>query len=207
MYALVFACLSAPHALAQTAGTPGQPAYINCDRQSTGVRVFENPCAHASGQIACGEKVWVIDREGPWMKISTADGSEEYVSATQVSSKRERFAGVSLTSVKEFDPSSCFTPRVRSELPGKVPPHPIYTPDPEYDPGPRRAHVQGTVGLSITVGANGLVRDAKVQKSLDPKLDRKAIEAVQKWKFDPALEDGKPIAVEIKVDVSFRLYN
>lgn len=115
--------------------------------------------------------------------------------------------GISLPSVRTFDPGSCFTPRVHSELAGKVPAHPIYTPAPEYDPDARRAHVRGTVRLSIVVGADGLVHDAKIQKSLDPRLDQKAIEAVEKWKFDPAVQDGKPIPVELPVEVSFRLYN
>ena len=37
-------------------------------------------------------------------------------------------------------------------------------------------------------------------------LDEKAIEAVRKWKFEPAMKDGKPVAVQISVEVNFRLY-
>ena len=37
-------------------------------------------------------------------------------------------------------------------------------------------------------------------------LDEKAIEAVRNWKFEPALKDGKPVAVQINVEVNFRLY-
>jgi TonB family protein len=183
-----------------------QSAYVSCtDRNSSGVALFENPCIAASGRIGCGEKISVIDREGPWLKIETADGRHTYVGATQVSRDKERFVAVIAPSAKAFDPSSCFSPRVRSDLPGKVPPHAIYTPDPDYDPEARRAHIQGTVLLSLTVGPDGLVRDAKIQKSLNSKLDQKALEAVRKWKFDPGLQDGKPIPADITVTVSFRL--
>ena len=33
-----------------------------------------------------------------------------------------------------------------------------------------------------------------------------AIDAVKNWKFSPATRDGKPIALEIKVEVNFHLY-
>jgi TPR repeat protein len=35
---------------------------------------------------------------------------------------------------------------------------------------------------------------------------RKLIEAVRQWKFEPARKDGIPVAVQINVEVSFRLY-
>jgi outer membrane biosynthesis protein TonB len=33
-----------------------------------------------------------------------------------------------------------------------------------------------------------------------------AIEAVRQWRFDPAKKDGKPVAVAVDVEVSFRLF-
>jgi TonB family protein len=38
-------------------------------------------------------------------------------------------------------------------------------------------------------------------------LDEKAMEAVRKYKFKPAMRDGKtPVAVYVNVEVNFRLY-
>jgi TonB family protein len=37
-------------------------------------------------------------------------------------------------------------------------------------------------------------------------LDEKAIEAVQKWRFQPATKDGEPVAVLINVETTFHLY-
>jgi TonB family protein len=36
-------------------------------------------------------------------------------------------------------------------------------------------------------------------------LDEKAVEAVQKWKFEPATKDGKPVPVELAIEVDFHL--
>jgi TonB family protein len=37
-------------------------------------------------------------------------------------------------------------------------------------------------------------------------LDEKAIDAVRKWRFDPARKDGHPVAVPVNIEVNFRLY-
>ena len=34
-------------------------------------------------------------------------------------------------------------------------------------------------------------------------LDEKAIAAVSQWKFEPALKDGRPVPVQINVEVKF----
>lgn len=85
-------------------------------------------------------------------------------------------------------------------------PRPIYQPDPEYSEEARKAKYQGTSVLSLIVGPDGRPRDIKISRSLGLGLDEKAIEAVKQWKFDPATKDGKPVAVEISVEIDFHLY-
>jgi periplasmic protein TonB len=85
-------------------------------------------------------------------------------------------------------------------------PRAVSTPDPEYSEEARKAKYQGTCVLWLIVGPDGKPRDIKVTRSLGLGLDEKAIEAVRKWMFEPAMKDGKPVAVQINVEVSFRLY-
>jgi protein TonB len=85
-------------------------------------------------------------------------------------------------------------------------PRALYTPDPDYSEEARKAKYQGTVVLWMIVDSSGHPRDVKVARSLGMGLDQKAIEAVRKWKFEPAMKDGKPVAVQINVEVNFRLY-
>src|SRR5215813_4901667 len=82
----------------------------------------------------------------------------------------------------------------------------LNTPDPEYSEEARKAKYQGTCVLWLIVDSQGKPRDIKVARSLGLGLDEKAIEAVRNWRFDPAMKDGKPVAVQINVEVSFRLY-
>lgn len=85
-------------------------------------------------------------------------------------------------------------------------PKAVYSPDPEYSEEARKAKYQGTCVLWLVVGPDGRPRDIRVQRTLGLGLDEKAIEAVKTWRFEPAMKDGKPVAVQINVEVSFRLY-
>jgi TonB family protein len=85
-------------------------------------------------------------------------------------------------------------------------PRALNTPDPDYSEEARKAKYQGTVVLWLVVDPGGRPRDVKVARSLGMGLDQKAIEAVRKWTFEPAMKDGKPVAVQINVEVNFRLY-
>jgi TonB family protein len=82
----------------------------------------------------------------------------------------------------------------------------LFAPDPDYSEEARKAKYQGTVVLWVVVGPDGRPRDVRVQRSLGLGLDEKAMEAVRSWKFEPARKDGQPVAVQINVEVNFRLY-
>lgn len=85
-------------------------------------------------------------------------------------------------------------------------PRVIYQPDPEYSEEARKAKYQGVCVLWLVVGPDGRPQNLRVTRSLGLGLDEKAIEAVKSWKFEPAMKDGRPVAVEISVEVDFHLY-
>jgi periplasmic protein TonB len=85
-------------------------------------------------------------------------------------------------------------------------PRALFAPDPEYSEEARKAKYQGTVVLWVVIGADGKPREMRVQRSLGMGLDQKAIEAVRRWKFEPAQKDGVPVAVQVHIEVNFRLF-
>ena len=94
-----------------------------------------------------------------------------------------------------------------TDVPGCITaPHATYSPDPKYPKKESKAHRRGTVVLDLVVDADGLPRDIKVYLPLSPEFDEAALDAVKKWQFSPATRDGKPVATQIKVEVSFHLY-
>ena len=77
--------------------------------------------------------------------------------------------------------------------------------EPEYSEEARKAKYSGSVMLSIVVNTDGKAEDIKVVKSLGMGLDEKAVEAVRKWRFKPAMKDGTPVAAKVPIQVTFRL--
>ena len=60
--------------------------------------------------------------------------------------------------------------------------------------------------MSVTIDANGMPQNVRVARSFIPSLDVKAVEAINQYRFKPAMKDGKPVPVMITVEVNFRLY-
>ena len=89
---------------------------------------------------------------------------------------------------------------------GVTVPRVVYDPDPEYSDPARKAKLQGSVVLWVVVGPDGRPRDVRVQRALGLGLDEKALEAVKNWRFEPATLDGQAVAVQVNVEVNFRLY-
>lgn len=87
------------------------------------------------------------------------------------------------------------------------PPSVLKQPRPDY---PRRARTEGIQGLvlvRIIVGTDGEVEaeHTRVLRSI-PSLDAAAIEAVNRWRFTPAIgRQGKPVRVILELPVQFTL--
>jgi TonB family protein len=89
---------------------------------------------------------------------------------------------------------------------GVKPPKPLSTRDPDYNEVARQSKFQGTTVLWVVVNERGETTAIRVARPLGAGLDDKAVEAVKKWRFTPATYKGNPVAVQIKVEVNFRLY-
>jgi len=84
----------------------------------------------------------------------------------------------------------------------------VFAPDAEFSDEARRAKYEGVVLISVIVDALGNPQSISVKRPLGMGLDEKAIEAVKQYKFKPALyqKTGKPVPVQISIEVNFRLF-
>ena len=98
------------------------------------------------------------------------------------------------------------TPLYTAGTAGVTLPKVNYAPDPMYTKAARDAKIVGTVVLWLVVNKQGLPERIKVQRSLDPGLDQAAVDAVERWKFEPACKDGQPVAFMLIVEVNFKDY-
>jgi TonB family protein len=85
------------------------------------------------------------------------------------------------------------------------PPAIISEPQPEYTDLARTDKVQGAVLVSLVVDEHGLPRHVRVLRGLGDGLDEKAIEAVNRYHFKPAMQNDKPVPVYATIDVNFAL--
>lgn len=88
----------------------------------------------------------------------------------------------------------------------QVQPEPVANQKAPRPSGQQKVKFQGTVILLVVVGVEGKVQNVRVTQSLDAVLDKKAVEAVQQWKFSPARMKGLPVSAQIAVEVAFHLY-
>ena len=64
----------------------------------------------------------------------------------------------------------------------------------------------GKVLVHLLVDVNGNPQHVRVVRGVGEGLDEKAVEAVKQYKFTPAMENGKPVLVELNIEVNFQRF-
>jgi TonB family protein len=83
--------------------------------------------------------------------------------------------------------------------------HIKHQPDPPAYPAEAKTQrIQGTVEVSVTIGPNGRVIDAKALSGPE-ELHACAVDYAKAWEFEPAAVNGKPVAARFKLTMPFRL--
>jgi periplasmic protein TonB len=89
---------------------------------------------------------------------------------------------------------------------GVAAPKLIYQVDPEFSEEARKAKFSGNVEVYLIVDEQGNPTHIRIARGVGMGLDEKAIEAVRQYKFKPATQNGKPVKVDIYVDVNFQIF-
>jgi TonB family protein len=105
-----------------------------------------------------------------------------------------KLTSLKLCSEKGSDQNTCLQKLPRAK----------HSPKPRYTKKAERENIQGIVLVQAIVGTDGHPQDVAVVRSLGYGLDEKAVEAVKKWRFQPAIgRDGKPVAVPVTIEIAF----
>lgn len=76
---------------------------------------------------------------------------------------------------------------------------------PEYPDIARAQAIEGVVVIAALVDEKGRVFGAEVVQSVHKSIDKAALEAVKKWAFVPAKQDGEPIMKMVHIPIRFEL--
>jgi TonB family protein len=83
----------------------------------------------------------------------------------------------------------------------------VYCPTPAYNDEARKQGIQGTIIFDVLISPEGKLVGAHPVKLLGYGLDEQAFNAIKGWRFKAAVgPDGKPVAVIVPIEVTFRLY-
>jgi periplasmic protein TonB len=85
-------------------------------------------------------------------------------------------------------------------------PVPISSPPPRYPTMALRRRDEGTVRIRVDVGEDGVpTATTVVESSQSRDLDRAALEAVRRWRFQPAQANGRAVGGSVIVPINFKL--
>jgi TonB family protein len=84
-------------------------------------------------------------------------------------------------------------------------PVPLRKVDPKYIASAVEDRVEGKVRLAAIIRIDGHVDSVKLLQPLDDRLDHSAEEAIDKWRFEPALRNGQPVEVDAVIEIPFHL--
>jgi TonB family protein len=87
-----------------------------------------------------------------------------------------------------------------------TPPVLTHSVDAEFTKKAKDAKYQGVSVVALVVDSHGMPRHVHTVRKLGMGLDEKAIEAVRQYKFKPSTLHGKPVAVQITIEVNFHIY-
>jgi protein TonB len=77
---------------------------------------------------------------------------------------------------------------------------------PAYPSTARRLGLEGTSMLRVFVAADGRVTEVQVDQTAGhPDLDRAAVDAVRRWKFEPGRRGSEPVGMWVRLPVQFVL--
>ena len=84
------------------------------------------------------------------------------------------------------------------------PPKATKSPDPDYPQIPADAEPNGVVVMLVGINPKGRVELVHVLRSSNDAFQKSAVSTVKTWKFSPAKKDGKPVPVQVTVEMRFQ---
>lgn len=83
----------------------------------------------------------------------------------------------------------------------------VHTVTPQFSEQARKEKVGGTVLVNLIVDAHGQPQNVHILRGVGMGLDEQALIAVKQYRFKPAIEGGKPVPVELNVEVNFQIFD
>jgi protein TonB len=80
----------------------------------------------------------------------------------------------------------------------------VRPPSPPYPPMAKAARQQGSVTVELVIGTDGVPISAKASGG-NALLHKPSEEYAMKWRFHPAMEDGRPVQARFKINIVWKI--
>jgi len=81
-----------------------------------------------------------------------------------------------------------------------VAPELVWAPDPVFPNGQEKG---GEVVVSCVIDVEGHPKQLVVVRHLGDAFDKNAVDAIEQYRFKPAISLGKPVPVQVNIEVNF----
>jgi len=163
---------------------PGEWQQVQVNGQGNRIRLAVNNI------LVCD---FAVEHYGGYLMIDNRKGRVEFRNITLRSSELNEAIPPDVLTDEQLKASGGQEPKVLHEV------KPIYTPE------AMRGVIQGVVVIEAMVLADGSVGPVRVTRGLDADLDVSAVAALKAWRFRPAVVNGSPVPIVVKVEMSFTL--
>jgi TonB family protein len=102
---------------------------------------------------------------------------------------------------RSMTPTGTYTPVTMPA--GVAAPELVAKAEPAYSDEARKAKYSGTVTLNAVVDESGKPTNIVVTQPLGFGLDENAVQALQRWRFRPASQNGVPVSAPVRIEMSF----
>lgn len=162
-----------------------------------------DPTNSRLGQLSHEVQLQIIARATAALDASETDAAKNLVRLATGLGASPELASVTDRLNKQIRAREAAEPTPIVDVQSLVAVHPL---KPEYPPDALQSGIQGWVDLTFTVSPEGKVINVVVVGSTPENVfDRAAREAMARTRYKPVIQNGRPIAVNSKVRVGFKL--
>ncbi len=86
-----------------------------------------------------------------------------------------------------------------------MPPRALHRQTPSFSQAARAMRVSGITKIYLWVETDGTVDHLRIMRPVGMGLDEQALDAVSRYRFAPATQDGKPVTVDIAIEANFQI--
>lgn len=176
-------------------------------------------CFEIEDEQKHSSEICVHDRSGTIARLSSYDkdselppvGGKVFPRHLSINLEGKTEAEVNITELStpaQFPPEAFAPPAGVSAQPGcmnPTAPRLVKKQPPRYPPAARDQRREGTVAFDTLIGTDGTPRIQKVVESAGADFEAASSQAVNQWRYDPAMCSGQPVEMETVLRVNYTL--